>query len=525
MGSSAGFRELWLAKVGFGRTTASRRKEGSLLDTSAWPRKRLKVLDEIHLDSRNVRLETTDAQVEADILEDLFKNEGALGLVEAISKIGYLTHEVPIVVERQNEYVVVEGNRRLAALKAIRNPKLVPDFEARVSTHAKALGKMRSQLASIEVLVAPSQDEADQVVAALHTSNPRRPWSPARQAAFFQAQIDAGRTLKQLVGRYPTIDVKDFVLRARLVNRLKSAVKDDPVLVDFVGSASWKKGFSALTRIFESKDFKEITGAELDSDGKLTTKLSAKQFDQIARLIVVGLHEGDITTRTINKVSSPRFTRLVSDMRAIVTPDSGASVAAGSESKSADASAAGLGSGSAPASGGTTGTRAGSAGAGTQPAESTPKAGKRKRPATTLPTGHLSVPAAYPAAIGVHLEELSLLNIQRTPNATYLLLRVILEKSIKAYALEKKQTIGKKTGKPVQLRECLDWFEGYIKQNGPKPLEAPIKRVQSGQGQHYMISQDALNSLHHNENFSAAAADVVAAWNAFDPLMRELMKP
>ncbi|OYX56497.1 MAG: hypothetical protein B7Y93_03635, partial [Micrococcales bacterium 32-70-13] len=199
---------------------------------------KLKVLGELHLDSKNVRLETTDAQVEADIIEDLFKNEDALGLVEAISRIGYLTHEVPIVVKRKGEYVVVEGNRRLAALKAIQNPKLVPDFEARVSTFAKSLGTTREQLASIEVLVAPSPDEADQLIAALHTSNPRRPWSPARQAAFFQAQIDAGRNLKQLVDRYPTIDVKDFVLRARLVNRLKTAVKDEPALVDFIGGAT-----------------------------------------------------------------------------------------------------------------------------------------------------------------------------------------------------------------------------------------------------------------------------------------------
>jgi len=173
--------------------------EVPLLDTSAWPHEKLRVLDDLHLDSKNVRLEIADAQVEADIIEDLFKNEGALGLVEAISKIGYLTHELPIAVKRQDEYVVVEGNRRLAALKAIQNPKLVPDYEARVSTFAKTLGDVRKQLVTIEVLIAPNQDDADQLVAALHTSNPRKPWSPARQAAFFQAQIDSGRTLKQLV--------------------------------------------------------------------------------------------------------------------------------------------------------------------------------------------------------------------------------------------------------------------------------------------------------------------------------------
>lgn len=85
-----------------------------MLDTSQWQRLTLRVQDQLFLDPKNVRLETTTAQVEADIIEDLFDNENAFDLVDAIAKIGYLTHEVPIVVKRQGKYIVVEGNRRLA---------------------------------------------------------------------------------------------------------------------------------------------------------------------------------------------------------------------------------------------------------------------------------------------------------------------------------------------------------------------------------------------------------------------------
>lgn len=72
-----------------------------MLDTASWPRKTLRVLDELHLDTKNVRLETPDAAVEADIVEDLFDNEGAFDLVEAIAQIGYLTHEIPVAIKRQ----------------------------------------------------------------------------------------------------------------------------------------------------------------------------------------------------------------------------------------------------------------------------------------------------------------------------------------------------------------------------------------------------------------------------------------
>ena len=188
-----------------------------MLDTSNWPEVELDVLKEIQLDPKNVRLEVADAKVEADIIEDLFVNEDALALVEGICKVGYLTHETPVVLKRRGKYVMVEGNRRLAALKAIQNPMLVPDYQARVAS-----------------MVAPNQTEADQLIAAIHTGNLRRAWSPSRQAAFFQAQIDAGRKLRELLTRYPTIDVRKFVFRAHIINLFKSVHYDEAELQDWV---------------------------------------------------------------------------------------------------------------------------------------------------------------------------------------------------------------------------------------------------------------------------------------------------
>lgn len=160
-----------------------------VLDTSSWPEITLDVIKDLHLDPRNVRLENPDAKVEADIIEDLFANEGVMSLVEGMCTVGYLTHDVPVAIKRNKRYVMVEGNRRLAALKAIQNPQLVPGYRGRVAALADQLDD-RSKLSKIRVMVAPSQTEAEQLVAAIHTGNLRRPWKPARQAAFFQAQID-----------------------------------------------------------------------------------------------------------------------------------------------------------------------------------------------------------------------------------------------------------------------------------------------------------------------------------------------
>lgn len=505
-----------------------------MLDTSSWPRVTLRVRDELHLDPSNVRLETASAKVEADIIEDLFDNENAFELVDAIAKVGYLTHEVPVAVKTKGKYIVVEGNRRLAALKAIQNPMIVPTYRARVDTAAKAMGKNRSRLASIEVMVAPNRPQADELIAALHTSTPRRAWSPARQAAFFQAQIDSGRKYSQLVSRYPTIDVADFVLRARLVNRLKSAVASEPELADFIGNKDWKSGFSALTRIFESKDFRDATGIKLDTDGDLVTSISAERFDDAARLIVQGMQDRSINTRTLGTVKSPRFLRLMADIRKPID---------GVSSDADDGRPNPSGSGGQPPSGGTngrgtsTGTGGGTgSGSGMSGSSGSGGGGTSKKPATKpakktkptyLPIAHIVAPATYPAAITLHLEELSIVNIQKMPNATFMMLRAILEKSIKAYAEANGEDIKSKrnTNGYVQLHDSLAWLVDYFKANGKKALIQPAQRVQSGKIPNYTASNDAMNAINHNHHFHVDGDEVLNLWTSIDPLMRELMTP
>ena len=294
-----------------------------MLNTAAWSELELPVLTGIQLDPKNVRLETASSQVEADILEDLFDNEGVLELVEGISKVGYLTHETPIVVKRRGKYVVVEGNRRLAALKAIQNPMLVPDFQTRVAALSKNIPDVAS-LANVRVMVAPNQELANQLIAAIHTGNLRKPWSPIRQAAFFQTQIDAGRKYADLVERYPTVNVRRFVFRAHIVNVFRDMQYDDPALNSFVRSKEWKKSLSTLARIYESREFLDITGFVMNNKGAVGKAISNAGLKALGTLIVQGIMDGDLNTRTLGTVRSPRFTRLMSELREAIAATSSA---------------------------------------------------------------------------------------------------------------------------------------------------------------------------------------------------------
>jgi len=482
-----------------------------VLDTSDWPEETLDVLTDLHLDSRNVRLENVDAKVEADILEDLFVNENAFGLVEGICKIGYLTHDVPIAIKRGKKFVMVEGNRRLAALKAIQNPQLVPTHKARIAGLAADLDD-RAALRKIKALIAPNQTEADQLVAAIHTGNIRKPWTPGRQAAFFQAQVDSGRTLRTLRTRYPTIDVDTFVFRAQMLNAFRSAKFKDPALRDHLESKEWTRGLSVLARIFDSKAFRELTGFRMDKNGRLLKSITKSQFNEIASIIVEGMRSGDLTTRSLNKVTSPRFGRLIDEIEESVKPGTRSGKEPGSEAKDG---AMGGGSASSRGSSGTNGDSGRASGGGSG----------RGRKQHFLALDQIVLPEAYPVALKRCVEELSVLDVQEFPNAAYLMMRAILEKTIKAFAETKGADI-KGSGEKgrVQLNHALKWLLAYTRKNGPTNMIQPIERVRGGKLV-YMSSSDTLNAVNHNHKFGVDPDDALRMWDAIDPLVRMTIAP
>ncbi|MDA8344863.1 MAG: hypothetical protein M0Z66_05190 [Thermaerobacter sp.] len=501
-----------------------------MLDTSQWPESTVDVLKEVHLDPQNVRLEIADAKVEADIIEDLFVNEDALGLVEGICKVGYLTHETPIVLKRRGKYVMVEGNRRLAALKAIQNPMLVPDYQARITAFV-ALLPDRSALAKIRVMVAPNQAEADQLIAAIHTGNLRKAWTPGRQAAFFQAQIDAGRKLGELLTRYPTIDVKRFVFRAHIINLFRSVSYDDPVLKEFLTTKKWSRGLSTLARIYESKDFLELTGLAMQRDRVVKT-VSDSVFKEIATAIVRGMYDENINTRSLNSVKSPRFTQLMNELRQIV----------------ADAGDSQLTSGSAPTTpsrnggtvkGASTGvtspgadippsTSSGAESGAATPSVPIPPKSRQTKKQRNLDLGQVRAPDSYPEALKLLLGELSEIDVYKYPNATFLMIRAALEKSIKSFAEAKSVDI-KATGNNqngyVQLRHALNWLLEDVKANGPTYLRQVIEGVRTGRLVTYTSSGDSLNAINHNHHFKVDPEQAFAMWTSVDSIMRYVMKP
>ena len=461
-------------------------------------------------------------------MADLFSNEKALALVEGIVRVGYLTHEVPIVLRRNRRLIVVEGNRRVAALKAIQNPYLVPDFQARVSALAGELPD-RDRLRQIEVKRAPRQIEADQLIAALHTGNTRVRWTPARQAAFFQAQVDAGKTLKQLREQYPTIGVEKFVLRSGILNLFKSIPYANPEHSDLLSSRG--SSTSTLARIYESRPFIELTGLHMNEAGDICLSVSKDTFAKMADNIVSGIADGDINTRSVNSTNSPRYQLLIEELRSIAEaalPDPASSDSAGRHDQShSDVSKTGQSGTDGKVSSPTSVSESQR----TSPAASGPASSggvtgpppRASRP--YLDIGQLTVPLGYPEAVKLSLQELSAINIQRFPNATFDLMRTFLEKSIKAYAESLNEDMRRNGNNGyVYLRNCLEWLEARVTANGPRYLVQVLKQLQSNKVSDFTTSSDYLNAINHNHHVFVTTEEVRKSWAQMVSVLTEVLK-
>lgn len=520
-----------------------------MIDMSAWEEEPADVVDDLHLDPRNVRLDfDQDQEVpEPDIIQDLVRNEKILSLIEAISQIGYLTHEIPIVVFRDGQMVVVEGNRRVAALKLIQNPYLALEYQARVSKIVRAIPD-RDSLKKIMVKIAPNQDDADQLIAALHTSNPRRPWTPTRQAAFFQAQVDAGKTIEQLLVQYPTIDVKEFVVRSQILELFRAVKYSDPELADYVTGRRFP--VSTLARLYENDAFLDLAQIKVSRDRtKVRIAGSSAQFARLAEKIIGDIRRKRINTRILNTARSETYIEYMDELREFLDSIDAAQrrqTGAGTGDTGAgtgDSEESGRPARAGEPGGDTRGSTSSAAGNGSrsdarkddpqgddQDSESGQEAGTSKpgrKLRIFLDTENLEVPSTFPRPIHVIFDELSTINIGRFPNATLDLLRTFLEKTIKAYAESINEDI-RDTSNPsryVYMADALKWLENHVKNTRNRAFVQVISKIRSGKLSGYVSSMDHLNAINHNHHISASTEDVRESWNAMKGLVGFLFKP
>jgi len=117
------------------------------------------LIDNIFLDHENPRIRSADGEPEC-IARLLRKEEQMRNLIESIASEGLST--MPIIIspslEEKGKWIVRDGNRRIAALKLLKNPEKCPDEHLRLKIKAIKYANRDNIIASVDCLSSDNED-------------------------------------------------------------------------------------------------------------------------------------------------------------------------------------------------------------------------------------------------------------------------------------------------------------------------------------------------------------------------------
>src|SRR6266487_2693435 len=134
-----------------------------MIDYGNWPIKRLSVTS-LLLDPQNPRLpQSGGGLTQRQIIDELVTHDAVYELAKDISTQGYFPTEILLGVQDSDQVIVIEGNRRLAALKLLINPELAP--QAHLEKFRRLSEKVTpTSIAKVQVIITPSREAATPIL-------------------------------------------------------------------------------------------------------------------------------------------------------------------------------------------------------------------------------------------------------------------------------------------------------------------------------------------------------------------------
>jgi hypothetical protein len=265
-----------------------------------WPTSELPV-SSLLLDPKNPRL-GRDGSISTpkEIIHHLFAHDKALEVVSSIATRGYFPNEPLLAIKQGGEYVVIEGNRRLAALKALKDPTLL---EGTLHRHVERLSNKiegPTSIKTVPVTVAPSRRATDQQIAGRHVGTPVLAWQAENRARFILDKLEEGYSnsdLQDLLGFSPT-DVQK-ARQTKAVSEMARSLQLAPGVKARLDSPR-AKIFSTLERVFDSSVGRDYLRVVPDSEYGIKGTTTPAEFIRGFSKLITDVALGRQSSRTLN---------------------------------------------------------------------------------------------------------------------------------------------------------------------------------------------------------------------------------
>jgi hypothetical protein len=461
-------------------------------------------IDDLRLDLRNPRI--ADATSQREALQKIINDQDVklVALAESITEDGLNPMDRLLLLASPDEpkkFIVIEGNRRLAALKILQNPAVLTGLEVRPSVQKRlevlAAGFDAKLVEPVDCFEVAAREDGAMWIQQRHTGeNAGRgivDWSGIATARFR--------------GNDPALQALDFVLAyGELTDNEKAEIGN-------------RFPISTLDRLLSTPAVRNLIGLEIKA-GKLLTGLPLLEAIKPLRRIVRDLGSG--VKKVTDLKLQPQMVAYVESL-GIDLPDLAQLSTTTQPVEDLKPTRAGGATGGAGGSSGGAGAGSGAHGSST----GTGAAGKKSRTAVRralIPKGcALNVTNSKIAEIA---KELRALALSEYPHAISVLLRVFLELSVDHYlnrnGIDLKITPtsgGRKVDKSLKTK-VTEAVDHMVAAGVPKKELDGIRKASSDKNSPLHV--DTLHNYVHNAFYSPTERDLTVAWDNGQPFFERL---
>ena len=269
--------------------------------TNYWNTKFLNVAG-LHLDTKNPRLgRETSSRAPREIVQYLFEHDKAYDVAQSIAIRGYFSNEPLLAVQEKGHYVIIEGNRRLAALKALKEPGLLEgSLSRKVEKLARSIGDMENIL-RVPVTVAPNRRATDRQIVGRHIGSPVLAWEAENRASFILEKLAEGYINSELRDElgFSNADIQEARQTRAIADMARSLDLPEEVKAKLDNPRA--KLFTTLKRVFDSSVGREYLKVEPNPDHGLVGKTTKSEFIRGLTKLVTDVALGKQSSRTLNK--------------------------------------------------------------------------------------------------------------------------------------------------------------------------------------------------------------------------------
>lgn len=282
-----------------------------MVDYSWFNKRYLRSIDQLRPWSGNPRLSPEEQHVNLrDFVEDIIQEDGGkksfMDLIRSIATNGFIPAD-PIVVwqdDINNRFYVAEGNRRVLALKLLRDPMKAP---REIRGTVTRLANEWERIDKIAVNIAPSFEDAEWYISQRNsTSSIQQKWSRLQQMRWIESLYEKYADSQDILEQKSSMslsEIEQIIRYIRLLNlveeeQVKSALTD----AEYRAATSHTFPITIFERFFNLTKVREAWGFEFDG-----TKISFTNktgfltaFTEVIRRIVSNKPDYKLDTRNVS---------------------------------------------------------------------------------------------------------------------------------------------------------------------------------------------------------------------------------